>query len=1618
MSNTNKGTRARLLSGAGTAVLATFLVTGAHAADTIIDQDGTPTVSATADLAINSPQENNGAVSAVIAGATGTVDQSGSEDNTTNNTSISTEDNMIAAQAIGNNNVSSIPALAEIGTNGAAILNTSINQAGGLGTETGIVTSSVTDSVIANQLVDFETGALSTSGNTISADTTLNSGSSLISGTVPLDFSSATAGTSTLNYSDDGDQFNAAGTLVASSVQQAIGTGQGAGSSASVVDNEIRIDLNSSADNTVTAAPIVDANAIAATFTGNSARNTIDIQEGGSPSFAGSAVVSNLQLNAADAASDADSVAAYNSGSRIGVEIGSASATNSLEGAVTVTGNSISSAATGNEALGSAVGTAGNRILLGDGMAIAGTAGTASASTEITYNGGGVDSSVAADLVIHNSQGNVAAGGVNNRIDSVTEDSELGTDIQSLAGSRSRVAGNRVTATTTGNAASSAIATGENTGAFSASVALANQQTNDGVDIEARNSISDVGTWVGLGDASTNDTSLFVTSNRVLATAYGNQVTQQVGIDANSIALSGDTDTVTLSSGTGPDGRVEADGAVTVSNLQSRYNSATTATNEGSRIGATAWADDTNGSTLAVTSNRQEAVAAGASASNGLSLVSGTTLGSGAGIANVQIGDADSPVTAELDGAEASAHVDGDLADSRVLLANNIQRAIGYGNSASNALNATGTTTTPALADEADVASAVSFDQDASGGLVFNNDPSNTPTVNAAFGLLNDQSVQANVQATASDGELRVSIGEAVDDSTIANVGNTLVAAALGNDVENSLTLDPGTLTTGEDGGFASVANVTNVQAVGGDAAAIRAEASGGNVVLTTADDVDDSSVFTSRNTIQALASGNSSVNQVAASATGISTRPDIEGDDEPRGSASLSGGSLITDAAFSVQNAQSGQGSVTATQRDGGTAAQVRVSVDDVSDSRIAADANVSTASATSNSAINSLLLDANSLATTGAVQNFQTTSADVSALIGQQGVQGVPASPGGPFSFEVTAVTPIGGIGGPDGVTDLSGTLAASTDGMNADLLAFLLDNGWELDSEDPDTIVGDASVLGTISGSAFAELISPGGTALVDGTLPGTGGTPGLPNQGGVSIATGDLLINSTLSVSDNSTRGSVVGNNASNTLAATGAQIADGSGATESRAGVIGLDDDDNSVIGAAADHALVNFQSVESDSLTSDVAGTFAIDADASAVVSNATLSVSGNSQSASAVANTAGNNLTVGDANTANLSAGSALLSVQSSDAAVSASSDAELFAPGAVTNSTVALSDNTNSSLAVINDVTNTVSVAAANIDPVDGPANVNLVSGPANGAGTATGDHVLANRQDASTSVSSTATTRLYNQDETATETTGLANSSLSIAGNVTAAEASANRALNTLDVAGGASNGANAGIGNFQVSDAGVTAEAYTSATVRLAGTPDDDTPIAALNGSSASISGNSTTALARGNSATNVLNATAGANYGGSVGAANVSGGEVSATAGVLNNQANFGGVQATAGSATPGSVSVSYQVALNGPGTDQAISNGSVSVTGNQAAAEAYGNSATNRVNLTALNTSAPSAAVGNYQLNAGSIKARATSVTFGVTGVGAANGSTLRNAGNQVTATAVGNSAVSTIAAQ
>ena len=243
-----------------------------------------------------------------------------------------------------------------------------------------------------------------------------------------------------------------------------------------------------------------------------------------------------------------------------------------------------------------------------------------------------------------------------------------------------------------------------------------------------------------------------------------------------------------------------------------------------------------------------------------------------------------------------------------------------------------------------------------------------------------------------------------------------------------------------------------------------------------------------------------------------------------------------------------------------------------------------------------------------------------------------------------------------------------------------------------------------------------------------------------------------------------------------------------------------------------------------------------------------------------------------------------------------------------------------------------------------------------------------------------------------------------------NVTFAEASANRADNTLLAAGGASNAAPVAMSNDQNSTTTVSSDAASFVTATLEGTAVTATP--ALNGSALTLAGNSTQSLARGNTAANAMTFTAGADFGTPTAGAAINGtaGTASAAAAMLNRQGNSGSVIATA--------TATYEVVLNSGDAlpvNNGVLNGAVSVSGNAVAATAFGNQATNRMELAVLNSGNATAAFNNIQSNSGPITATVSAVRFASSVTGAVTNGAFRNVGNAVSATAIGNSSVTSI---
>lgn len=1634
MKNRGNTIRHALLNGTGTAALATLIASGAHAGETRITPTITPPtvdVSVQAHAAINNPQQNIGSAAASITDAEATSGATGTD----SAVSATVDSNAIKASAIGNDftnaiDLSVIPTVETLGTgDGAAALGFSVNI--------GPISSSVVDSDIAALHADFPLGTIGVTGNGIAATTSGNKGSTLLQGAVLPDYASDAAGSSAITSGELSlaDWLNATGSLVASTVQAQSG---GIYNTATATDNDIALSIrNATDDASVVASPALEDNTIAATVTGNSSNSTIDVQEGGASTLAGTAVVTNGQINSSPEA--ASSIVASNSGSEIVATI-AADDTNTgddaeLQGSLSVAGNAITASASGNQALGATADQAGNRILLADGASFAGSANTVSPGTDTAFNAGALTSTVNADLVIHSSQGNAGAGNETRlAITGSEDDGEIAAVVDDISGGSVAVSGNRITGTANGNAASSAFASGDNMASFAGSAALANQQVNFYTNVFAEGT-GNIDARISDGDEVTKST-MSVDGNTVGATAYGSSASQSLALDA--VAQTLPLTSVTLTGGTGgefSDGNVDSSGSLTITSLQANYNSDVDS-REVHEIYA-AVGDAVVNSTIAVKGNTAEAVSVGASTANKLAL-SGTALGSGAGIVSVQLNDDDDGDDLDLTDVSASStgytHLDtaAGVDSSTVELSGNLQRAIAYGGSASNTLNVSGETVT-VDGDVDGIASQVSYDGFANDGMALTF--TDQPAVNAANGLLNVQSLNGDIAATALAADwsgvptaFAVNVDGDVDGSSVVNGGhledgvavggNALVAAAYGADAVNAAGFDVGTVAT-SDNDFASVMNLTNVQettfgssvtAQAAGAAAVYTEVSGDN-------DVTDSSVSTSYNSVQALAYANRAANSVSASGTQIDTEADFF---PIRGEIAVDGEGASTDASFSLNNAQVAGGIIGATLVDtideASTSAAVLTTIGgDVTASSVVSEGNALTSGATGNRADNTLDLTGNGLATTSAVSNFQVVSAGtgISSNIGVQGgIQNVMVDPGTPDIDPVPFNFGVGGSGlAHDSEANMftAGTLTVDVTLLTEAERDALLADGWSEAGENTysRSAIGYSATavdyLDLTLGGTFSRSLS---TALIPGT-PATFQDVYVPGSGGVTIAIGADIEGSTVSVNGNTTSGSVTGNSARNALAVSGTGVEDGSDHLLSYGTVNGSETEAN------GDHMVVNRQLADPSSLSSAVNGSFGIDANDGVDIGSSTLAVDGNSQTSRSVANTADNSVEL-DAN--NTAAGTVLVSNQQSLAYVVATSNLDIYTPVASLGSQVSMSTNTNLALGVQNDATNTLTVDANSANPVTNPidaiADVDVDA-------VAYGDHVLVSSQQSFGPVQANAATAIYNQDSTDADTSGVFNGSVSISGNSTVAEASANRAVNVANVSAGSSLGAAAGVTNSQESLGPVTSSATTTAGIALAS---DTVSIAALNGGSVTVDGNTTTALARGNAATNALNYSAGANYGIGAGDAATSQGAVTigsnldgrstAQAAVLNAQVNVGPVYASATGA-------SYSVVLNGGPASPATTNGTIALTGNTVSAAAYGNTANNSLTLASLNSGQPTAAIGNYQTNVGPVTASVTSVTYGVSnGLGAVTGSTHSVAGNQITATAVGNSAVSTIGAR
>lgn len=561
---------------------------------------------------------------------------------------------------------------------------------------------------------------------------------------------------------------------------------------------------------------------------------------------------------------------------------------------------------------------------------------------------------------------------------------------------------------------------------------------------------------------------------------------------------------------------------------------------------------------------------------------------------------------------------------------------------------------------------------------------------------------------------------------------------------------------------------------------------------------------------------------------------------------------------------------------------------------------------------------------------------------------------------------------------------------------------------------TLSGDAGLANSQTSASDVRAFIGGADG--EGFIPGAVGA----NVGAI-VTVNQNVIDSTIAVTGNMVRGSAISNSGTNSLTVAATTLS-GDGNVKQAVASAGEGTYN------AADYSLGSVQVTLADaSSETAIASTFGIDQAFDKLLSGSSLSVSNNTQFGEALANTVTNRVSVAstDVGAVGTVPTTALNNFQYvGSATIDSGSDMEIFTNAASDGSSIALNGNSNTALGVANNASNIMSVTGVTVDGTvsDGDAY-------ANRSGTQViADFAINNTQQSSGvegAVNSTALTTIYNADINdgfvggtgGTEASaGLLNSSVTMSNNVTTAEASSNRALNSLSVSA-TNSAATAAVGNFQDSNNAVNAvasseTASTSIAMELdvRGATGDFGRNYAASGSTVTMANNSTTALARGNSASNTLNYTVSASYDGVTTDAVNGGNNIAAAAVVFNAQENSGAINAEANS-------VNYSIELNDGASGLAYGpiNSSISMTGNAVNAVAFGNTATNNLTMSTFGAGIPSSINANIQFNSGNVTATATLANMGVSSARAVQGSAIRNSGNSASASAIGNNSVSTI---
>lgn len=1267
----------------------------------------------------------------------------------------------------------------------------------------------------------------------------------------------------------------------------------------------------------------------------NQATNTISAST--TPAFADSSAIGNLQIN--DPAT-ALTISASSTNASIQTEVeatDTAAGDRTLTGTVAMADNEIRTSSNGN--------TATNTLSIADAVSVSGTAANASVvidTTDFLAAASTVtDLAVDANLVIANGQINAGTGASVLEIEGNTTGAVIGAAVEAVLGGSVALSDSTISSEARGNKVVSTINTGANAADIDATFAMANLQANANTDVAATTSNSGVVISTGYASGSVDGSTLTIDTADITASGFGNDSTQTLSLDANAINAN--------DSGTAAQ--------TVVSNVQLRGNSDTTATVSGSQIAI--HAAESGGvltdNTMTLVDANFDATAVGNRAVAQAVTLSGNTVGTGVQVLNEQEDDATSAVTASVS-TMTRGYISvgsGDVADSTLTVESGVMRALAINNAAATTISIDANAM-PLTENTGGVSTTYGFDND---------------TITAAFLTYGDQVTDGDTTATVStQNAYFIAVEDNISGSTLDVMGNGVLAAGIGNDASNAITLSLNDVATvdGADvdavAGAAALAAALTSQTVNGNAD-IRATASASDSIITieAMQNVTGSSLSTDGNSVEAMAIGNRITgNTLTVDANALRTGTNGTGSTVGLGSGATGVEYFASNLVASSQLVNSAN--VTSELFSAGNASEIATYVaDNVGTSTVSADDNVLRATTLGNSAVNGATVTAGStLESSVGLANEQMVQG--SSLIADIGAAGV--EPGNVAGFNLNGTT-------------TAGVFTATAPALTPEQQIRL----QEIYGADPNFSYNAGTGLFTTTAAA-------GTTSLA---VP-AGLTAGAAQEGGVFVRIDNNVSDSTVSVAGNTTAGAVTGNSATNTV------TVDANTLLEAGDSAIATASGNASAI---ASNMLLNTQEIDTTTVDSDVYGAFAIDTAADQTFGDSTLTVAGNTQNSSATGNTATSTLSV---DATSLEGNSSLMNDQITNGTISALSDLWAYAPVAVAGSTVTIADNTNRATAIGNTGTNKLDLSGTNLSFASvADAAITL------------GDEALAfaamySDQTTNGTVTATVDTRIFNEHETDSTTTGIVDSTVAFDNNISVAEASANRVNNT--VALDATNvGVTAALASEQDANAIVTATATASVLVDLTGTAGSpDLP--AVDGSSVSVDGNITQAVANGNVSTNsmALNAT---NVTGDGTTATVDFGgvnsQVAGTYAVLNDQDNSGAISAQV-------TSVTYGTALNAlDNTVDAMTGTMASVSGNSVLAQAAGNIGTSSLTVDALAADSASYALASNQTNTGAILASVTGASVGMTSIGAVTGSTSTVGGNSLGARAIGNASTNVI---